>query len=65
MASAVLRDNRRPSESLDTLVNRAEVPGEQPGQRYQTMDEVQAALTQSVTTPVKEAPSIACCRLPA
>ena len=28
-------------------------------QRYQTMDEVQAALSQAATTPVKKAPSIA------
>ncbi len=58
--SAVLRDDPtplRPSSTLSSIAHKC--LAKQPGQRYQTMDEVQAALTQPVSTPVKEAPSIA------
>jgi eukaryotic-like serine/threonine-protein kinase len=58
--SAVLRDDPpplRPSSTLSSIVQKC--LAKQPGQRYQTMDEVQAALTQAVAAPVKEAPSIA------
>jgi serine/threonine protein kinase len=58
--SAVLRDDPpplRPSSTLSSIVQKC--LAKQPGQRYQTMDEVQAALAQAVTTPVKETPSIA------
>jgi eukaryotic-like serine/threonine-protein kinase len=58
--SAVLRDDPpplRPSSTLSSIVRKC--LAKQPGHRYQTMDEVQAALTQAVTLPVKAAPSIA------
>jgi eukaryotic-like serine/threonine-protein kinase len=59
--SAVLRDQPpplRPSSILSPIVQKC--LAKQPGQRYQTMDEVHAALTQAVTAPpVTEAPSIA------
>ena len=58
--SAVLRDDPprlRPSSALSSIAQK--YLAKQPDQRYQTMDEVQAALAQAATTPVKEAPSIA------
>ena len=58
--SAVLRDDPaplRPSSTLSSIVQKC--LAKQPGQRYQTMDDVQAALAQALITPVKEAPSIA------
>ena len=58
--SAVLRDDPpplRPSSILSSIAQKC--LAKQPGQRYQTMDDVQAALTQAATTPAKEAPSIA------
>jgi serine/threonine protein kinase/tetratricopeptide (TPR) repeat protein len=58
--SAVLRDDPpplRPSSTLASIVQKC--LAKQPGHRFQTMDEVQAALAQALTAPVKEAPSIA------
>jgi serine/threonine protein kinase/Flp pilus assembly protein TadD len=58
--SAVLRDDPpplRPSTILSPIVQKC--LAKQPGQRYQTMDDVQTALAQTFMTPVKEAPSIA------
>ena len=58
--SGVLRDDPtplRPSSTLSSIVQKC--LAKQPGQRYQTMDEVQAALAQTLITPIKEAPSIA------
>jgi eukaryotic-like serine/threonine-protein kinase len=57
---AVLRDEPpplRPSSTLSLIVQKC--LAKQPDQRYQTMDEVQTALSQAVTAPAKEAPSIA------
>jgi eukaryotic-like serine/threonine-protein kinase len=58
--SAVLRDDPpalRESSTLSSIVQKC--LAKDSGQRFQTMDEVQAALIQAVITPAKEAPSIA------
>jgi serine/threonine protein kinase len=57
--SAVMRDDPPPLQGspLASIVQKC--LAKQPGQRFQTMEEVQAALRQAVTAPVKEAPSIA------
>ncbi len=58
--SAVLRDDPpslRPWSPLAAIVQKC--LAKQPGQRFQTIEEVQAALEHAATTPVKEAPSIA------
>jgi eukaryotic-like serine/threonine-protein kinase len=58
--SAVVRDEPPPLHTDSTLapiVRRC--LAKHPGERFQTMEEVQAALQRAVVTPVKEAPSIA------
>jgi serine/threonine protein kinase/Tfp pilus assembly protein PilF len=57
--SAVMRDDPPPLQgsALAPIVQKC--LAKQPGQRFQTMEEVQAALRHAVTAPVKVAPSIA------
>jgi len=57
--SAVMRDDPPPLQgsALAPIVQKC--LAKQLGQRFQTMEEVQAALRHAVTAPVKEAPSIA------
>jgi TolB-like protein/Tfp pilus assembly protein PilF len=58
--SAVIRDDPPPlppGSPLAALVRKC--LAKQPGERFQTMEEVQVALKQAAVTPVKEAPSIA------
>jgi len=58
--TAVLRDEpppHRPSSTLSAIVQKC--LAKQTDKRFQTMEEVQAALKQAVMTSVKEAPSIA------
>ena len=57
---AVMRDEPpplRPSSTLSPIVQKC--LAKQPDQRYQTMDQVEAALTRAITTPTKQIPSIA------
>ena len=57
--SAVMRDDPPPLQASTLAPIVQKCLAKQPGQRFQTMDEVQAALRQAVVAPVKEAPSIA------
>ena len=56
---AVMRDDPPPLEESTLAPIVRKCLAKRPSQRFQTMDEVQAALRQAVVTPVKEAPSIA------
>jgi len=57
--SAVMRDDPPPLQASTLAQIAQKCLAKQPGQRFQTMDEVLGALRQAVVTPVKEAPSIA------
>ena len=57
--SAVMRDDPAPLPASTLAPIAQKCLAKQPNQRFQTMDEVQAALRQALVAPVKEAPSIA------